>query len=221
MYYLQSRYYDAEVGRFVNVDEAMLVTVGQSAYEYNLFAYCINDCINNDDENGKLAARIVSAIIGGVLSVIIEVIVTAGMHYYKRRSLKGYKFNIWGIVIAFISGSISGALMVSSLKKGAQAAVGAIIGFVTAYIDEVKKAKKKKRRIDMTNPLMSSIIGFISGLISGNGLGHKTKWLAAKWYVGGKTYYFPPLKIIATKDFAKAVVNYIKATLFGQINKLL
>jgi hypothetical protein len=205
----------------VNGDEAEFAIIRQSALEHNLFSYCSNNCINNYDETGRLAARIISAIIGGVLSLFIEFIVTAGMYYYKHRTFNGYRVNTWGMVLAFVTGSISGALMVSSLKRGAQAAIGAIIGFITAYIDEATKAKRKNRKIDMTNPLINCVIGFISGLISGNGLGTKFKWTAAKWYVGGKTYYFPPLKIIATKSFAKGLVNLVKSMLFGQINKLL
>ena len=50
MYYLQSRYYDASVGRFIKSDisEMMLLQV-EKASGTNLFAYCNNDAIGGSD----------------------------------------------------------------------------------------------------------------------------------------------------------------------------
>ena len=48
MYYLQSRYYNPVVGRFVNADEASFL--GMSGY--NLFTYCRNIPVVLDDPNG-------------------------------------------------------------------------------------------------------------------------------------------------------------------------
>ena len=58
MYYLQSRYYDPMTGRFINADQADSFVL-YSILENNLFAYCLNDTINNKDENGRLAGWIV------------------------------------------------------------------------------------------------------------------------------------------------------------------
>ena len=52
LYYLQSRYYDAKVQRFVSEDEPMLVGVTGGIYSYNLYAYCENDPVNNVDVFG-------------------------------------------------------------------------------------------------------------------------------------------------------------------------
>lgn len=48
MYYLQSRYYDPEVGRFVNGDDAVMMIFGVD----NLFDYCENNTINCIDIYG-------------------------------------------------------------------------------------------------------------------------------------------------------------------------
>lgn len=50
MYYLNSRYYMADWGRFISADG--ILGVNQDMNEYNLFAYCSNDPINNFDLNG-------------------------------------------------------------------------------------------------------------------------------------------------------------------------
>ena len=55
MYYLQSRYYNPVVGRFVNVDEAIVLNVYSYECLYgNLFAFSQNNPVNNRDIFGFL-----------------------------------------------------------------------------------------------------------------------------------------------------------------------
>ena len=49
-YFLQSRYYDPTVGRFINADG--YVSTGRSISDYNMFAYCGNDPVNMSDPTG-------------------------------------------------------------------------------------------------------------------------------------------------------------------------
>ena len=49
-YYLQSRYYDPEIGRFINADG--YVTTDIEPIAMNMFAYCGNNPVNNIDEAG-------------------------------------------------------------------------------------------------------------------------------------------------------------------------
>ncbi|MBQ4594130.1 MAG: RHS repeat-associated core domain-containing protein, partial [Akkermansia sp.] len=51
LYYLQSRYYNPQWGRFINVDGVM-AGVGGSIQGYNLFTYCFNNPINMVDALG-------------------------------------------------------------------------------------------------------------------------------------------------------------------------
>lgn len=50
LYYLQSRYYDPEIGRFINADG--LVSTGQGFVGNNMFAYCNNNPVNRFDPDG-------------------------------------------------------------------------------------------------------------------------------------------------------------------------
>ena len=50
-YYLQSRYYDPAVGRWINVDSILSTEYGLLGY--NLFAYCNNNPANNIDQSGQ------------------------------------------------------------------------------------------------------------------------------------------------------------------------
>ena len=53
LYYLQSRYYDPELGRFLNADA--LVSTGQGLLGNNMFAYCGNNPSNYSDPSGMCA----------------------------------------------------------------------------------------------------------------------------------------------------------------------
>ena len=66
LYYLQSRYYDPEIGRFINAD-AYATTNTTGIINTNMFVYCVNDPINNHDDNGDFCVP--AAIVNGVLNV--------------------------------------------------------------------------------------------------------------------------------------------------------
>ena len=54
MYYLQSRYYDPEICRFINADSTDYLGATGTLLSYNLFAYCENDGVNFVDETGTI-----------------------------------------------------------------------------------------------------------------------------------------------------------------------
>ncbi len=51
-YYLQSRYYDPVVGRFISPDSTDFLGVTDTTLSYNLFAYCENNAVNSEDPSG-------------------------------------------------------------------------------------------------------------------------------------------------------------------------
>ena len=52
LYYLQSRYYNPELGRFLNAD--VFYSTGQGLLGNNMFAYCGNNPINMSDQSGNM-----------------------------------------------------------------------------------------------------------------------------------------------------------------------
>ena len=52
LYYLQSRYYDPETGRFLNADDVEYIGVSGTVLGYNAFAYCENNAVNDSDPWG-------------------------------------------------------------------------------------------------------------------------------------------------------------------------
>ena len=76
MYYLNTRYYDPQIGRFINVDDLSNLGANGDLEGYNLYAYCSNNPVMGYDPNGEfsfLAMGIfigVSVVIGGVAGAI-------------------------------------------------------------------------------------------------------------------------------------------------------
>ncbi len=89
MYYLQSRYYDPVVGRFVNGDDSETISHYSDAQFNNLFTYCENDPVNGTDYSGtmlvkKLAEIFLSAVFGVVLQLFTDLAI-----YLVRRLVYG------------------------------------------------------------------------------------------------------------------------------------
>lgn len=68
LYYLQSRYYDPEIGRFINADG--YISTGQGVLSYNMFAYCGNNPLNHIDPKGGFSILIIGLCIIGATTVI-------------------------------------------------------------------------------------------------------------------------------------------------------
>ncbi len=65
LYYLNSRYYNPEWGRFINADG--IIGTSESYLGYNLYAYCENNPIINVDSEGNIAL----ALLGGLAALAL------------------------------------------------------------------------------------------------------------------------------------------------------
>jgi len=80
LYYLNSRYYDPETGRFINADDVgVLSTTKDVLNGLNLYVYCLNNPINEVDESGyfglfSLLGIFIATIAFGVANTVIQVV---------------------------------------------------------------------------------------------------------------------------------------------------
>ncbi len=66
-YYVSSRYYDPEIGRWINADS--YISTGNGVLEKNMFAYCLNNPVNMVDPSGEIAITtliLIGSIVAGV-----------------------------------------------------------------------------------------------------------------------------------------------------------
>ena len=86
LYYLNSRYYNPEFGRFIGVDG--FVSTGQGITGSNMFAYCGNNPINRHDSNGMIWEKI-----GGFLKGIGTAIASFAGALFGAESLSYIYYN--------------------------------------------------------------------------------------------------------------------------------
>ena len=90
LYYLNSRYYDASIGRFINAD--IHVNANQDLIGFNMFAYCGNNPISKQDPSGQVAivddlvllgiASVAALIV--IIPIVYEVVDTAVKETYRK-----------------------------------------------------------------------------------------------------------------------------------------
>lgn len=84
MYYLQSRYYDPAIGRFINAD-TFATTDADGFLSCNMFAYCGNNPVNQIDKDGEtgvfIAANfVIGAVVGAVGQITTNLL--TGSNWY-------------------------------------------------------------------------------------------------------------------------------------------
>ena len=82
LYYLQTRYYDPIVCRFINADG--YVTTGQGITGYNMFAYCGNNPVNYVDPNGE---NPVAISVAATLLLLLAMITVKLVQNYLKNTL--------------------------------------------------------------------------------------------------------------------------------------
>ena len=143
--YLQSRYYDPELGRFINAD-SYASTDATGLLSANMFAYCENDPVNRSDPSGE-AWGSVAKIAVGVAIIAVGVGVTA---LTGGTALPALPALIAGVKAACVAGAISAGIstvttavnsvasrdsFLTVVQKSARAAVyGFADGFMTGGI---------------------------------------------------------------------------------------
>ena len=111
LYYLQTRYYDPELGRFLSQDDVSYLAP-DNINGLNLYAYCGNNPVMNVDPTGTEWYDIL-AYIGLGIFLLSAVVITAGMA---------------GAVIGGIAGGIIYGAAIGSITFGTIGAVGGAIG---------------------------------------------------------------------------------------------
>jgi len=75
LYYLQSRYYDPTICRFISADAVEFLGATGTLLSLNLYAYCENNPINKIDNTGNVVtpANVVGAAIGAVIGEVVVI----------------------------------------------------------------------------------------------------------------------------------------------------
>ena len=158
LYYLQSRYYDSTVGRFINADTADVLSASPyDVTDKNLYAYCDNNPITRADDGGQVWNVIIGAAIGGAISLV-----SSTVSVICDNAIKGEKFSlkdVGQIAISTTIGALEGAAI--ALCPAASVAISAAASAADTAINGVIDGDSAGEIV--TNSLVSGAIGAVAG----------------------------------------------------------
>ena len=137
-YYLQTRYYDPTICRFINADNYELVAQLSSSKELNMYAYCANNPIMYTDPTGQIAGwllAIIGVITSGVISGAYNVMAKNESESVLGAFVGGFVTGVasaMGLAVGLATGSIGGVLA-ATVIGGAGGFAGSAVGQVISY----------------------------------------------------------------------------------------
>lgn len=118
MYYLQSRYYDPMVGRFINADDVAFLSGSGTALGFNMYAYCENNPVNMLDESGYIGIpwQIKVGLVAGIGGALWDMAKYIMSHRGQKVASWAYIKGLGGALInGFVRGFIVG--IISTIPK--------------------------------------------------------------------------------------------------------
>jgi RHS repeat-associated protein len=154
LYYLNSRYYNPEVGRFINADG--LVGDMGDIQSSNMYSYCANNPVNRGDESGYFWNIIAGAGIGFLVGFTVNLAVQA---------FNGQDIDLTDALISGASGALSGVLAASGFGLATMAVGNGLI----SSAENVATNLVKGETINALELGVSFTVGVVAGLIGGKG----------------------------------------------------
>ena len=152
-YYLNTRYYDPEIRRFINMDNPELVAqLAQTPGQLNLYAYCNNNPILYTDPTG---CEIVTAII--ITYIVMSALLAASIN------MASAYYNGGNMVVAGILGAYFGACLAIAnfVPEPLGTYMAFVIGAKSSFVSQLISGK----RIDEINYLQVLVSGFVATIV--------------------------------------------------------
>lgn len=162
-----------------------MLGVSADLYDKNLYAYCDNNPVMRMDSEGEFWNLAAGAVIGGTISAVTQIVgnVVTGDSLSK------------GVIMATVTGAFSGALSASAIGIIGQAFGNAGISAMGEFVNQGDKADTIE---GLRSIAKSAVLGFVGGLIGGNGMRHSS----SEYYKVAQS-----AKLTAEKVFSKSYSN--------------
>ena len=159
LYFLKTRYYDPEIGRFMTIDDLSYLDP-ESINGLNLYAYCGNNPVNRVDSEGNFA---ISTILIGCL---IAFAVGATVSTVSQELQYGCNnISVGQVLVDGLFAAASVALAATGISFIASVGIGATIGLGQYAID----SEFHGEAITWQGAIIATVMGGIGGAISGAG----------------------------------------------------
>ena len=163
LYYMQSRYYDSTIGRFINADMPEYALLSMNATGHNLVAYCLNNPINLTDSTGTIAIvddAVVWAFIGlcAVLMLLLSWMSTPQFQRSWASFCTAVGNGLSWIGTGIVNGGRAAWNWTVRQVKAATAAITAYIVIARADAKIKSKVKKKSKTRYWTATLRTNYV---------------------------------------------------------------
>ena len=148
LYYLQSRYYDPAIGRFINAD-TYTTTDADGLLSTNMFAYCENNPVMGTDPTGEWVHLAVGAIVGGIMGGI---------------SAAAFGGNV---ISGIATGALGGALAISGAGRAAQIVGSAALSAINNTVTQL--TSKPIASFSINELITETASGALAGVLGGEG----------------------------------------------------
>lgn len=214
LYYLQTRYYDPEIGRFINADDVAMILNQEDQLQCNLYSYCKNEPISNTDSFGYLPSRMNSyAKENWLMKLALKYCLNESEPYpiikkdalgFKLRLLVGYESaNLFPVTKKSLTASFKGFSLGLGWGKKLEITLGVDIGRYTVSL---------MRGVDWKKSYVALILGYNTkdGLLTGYmklyiSMSHLLRLVIAVMVVGACTIV--PMLAPAMSQFVKILLN--------------
>ena len=191
LYFLKTRYYDPEVGRFITIDDVQYLNP-ETINGLNLYAYCGNNPVMNVDPEGTWSWRkfwrtlaVVAIAVVAVVAIAAITVATGGsaLPVFVGAGIgAATSFGISAITQLATTGTIDlGQLFVDMAVGGVMGAFGGsalgiigmgVAGGVTGFAGSVATDFVAGEKINWVSAIVSGVVGAAFGLLSGGGAQH-------------------------------------------------
>ena len=140
LYYLNARYYDPEVGRFISQDSIKYLAP-ETLNGINLFAYCLNNPVMETDPDGTFWFTFLTAAIGAVVGAISGAIDYAINHEGEFDGNELLKKVVAGAASGAVAGFVIGITKGKGIKAASylSAAAASVVSEVWDYVSGTKE----------------------------------------------------------------------------------
>lgn len=167
LYYLDSRYYNPECGRFVNADSSsLIVTTPDSAiWDKNLFSYCDNNPVVRADQGGAIWSTIIGMTAGAVIGVAGQIVSDLATSVLNGK----LSFSNWQTYAgAALGGAVGGAVLGSTGNVGlANAVTGAMTTGIGMSLEKLTGCSDKSWAEIGANAVVDGAISYGLGKLPG------------------------------------------------------
>ena len=155
LYYLNSRYYNSNWGRFISSD--IYLSTGQDITGYNTFAYCGNNPVMRSDDDGKFWNIVAGAVIGAAINIGVSAL---------NSFLAGEEYTWKNALVDGLSGAVTGAFAATGFGAIVQASVGA----ATSFAGSVATDKLNGEEANWVRASNAAALGAFTGWLGGAGV---------------------------------------------------